>query len=363
MLIFLDDFICSLQSVGGISVYWTSVLKEINVSSYKNFVLVKISGSNNILSPTVSWRKKIISETKLPFSLSRVLPFYKKLPPKSLFHSSYLRVSLQKDVCNIVTIHDLAAELGKIKGFRRWLKLAIQYFAIKNADGIICVSKATKTSLLKFYPKFSKNNVTVIHHGCSDLFYPKPEHEGYKNIILFIGGRGQYKNFDTCVKVLANLPKYELLMIGGGELSDSEDSFLKKKLERRFRHIKNVSTDKLNDYYNEAFCLLYSSYYEGFGMPILEAMKAGCPVITTNIAAIKEVADNGAILVENFLNTDEYINAIHRLEQQDIRLGLIDRGLQRASLFSWERHCKEQLAFYQDIYYKKFGEPLIYKTL
>lgn len=361
MTVFLDDFIYSLQSVGGISVYWTSVLNEINKIAYGNIALIRMTASKNILSPDLKWTKIIIPETNLPFSLSRILPFYKKLPAKSIFHSSYLRVSLQKEVCNVVTIHDLAAELNKIKGIRRWLKLALQRFAIKHADGIICVSETTKKSLLEHYPKLDKNNVKVIHHGCSDAFYPHPEKKEHEKLVLFIGGRGEYKNFKVCVQALSRFPGYRLLMIGGGPLSKNEQIFLRQELGERFSHTENVSTEKLNSYYNKAFCLLYPSFYEGFGMPVLEAMKAGCPVISTNISAIREVAADSAILVNEFWDTEAYIKALHFLENRLEREELIKKGIERAKLFSWEKHCEEQLSFYQFVYHQKFKEQLVFK--
>jgi len=361
MTVFLDDFIYSLQSVGGISVYWTSVLNEINKIAHGNIILVRITDSNNILVTDLKWNKRIIPETNLPFSLSRILPFCKKLPAKSLFHSSYLRVSLQKDVCNIVTIHDLAAELDKIKGIRRWLKLALQRFAIKHADGIICVSETTKKSLMKYYPKLDESNVKIIHHGCSDAFYPYPDKNGSEKLTLFIGGRGEYKNFKVCVKALSQFPTYKLLMIGGGKLSKKEQIFLKQELGERFSHTENVPTEKLNSYYNKAFCLLYPSFYEGFGMPVLEAMKAGCPVISTNIEAINEVTADSAILVKDFWDTEAYVQAIHFLENGLERDKLIKKGIERAKLFSWKKHCEEQLSFYQYVYYKKFKGQLVFK--
>lgn len=357
MGVYLDNFIYALQSVGGISVYWTSVLKEINKASFKNITLVKIRSHLNIVQSEVQWSKHTVIDHRMPVSLLRVLPLIKKLPSQSLFHSSYLRVSLQRDICNVVTVHDLAAELGKIKGIRRWLKFALQSFAIRKADGIVCISETTKKSLLRVYPKAKNKHLAVIHHGCSESFC-KDLTKTSGNSILFIGGREEYKNFEVCVAALSELPDYHLLMIGGGKLSKKESVFLKRRLGERFSHVENVSTERLNRYYNEAFCLMYPSFYEGFGMPVLEAMKAGCPVIATHIEAIKEVAADAAILVKEYTNPHEFIKAIHILENADERYKLIQAGMARAELFSWEKHCTELINFYQKVYKNKFSVEL-----
>jgi len=352
MLIFLDDFIYSLQSIGGVSVYWTSVLEEIHESKKPNIFLIRAKENKNILAQKRKWGFQSLNELRLPLGISRIL--FKSLPAKSIFHSSYLRISLQRSICNVITIHDLAAELGYLKGIRGRVKKELQAFAIRHADGIICVSEATKKSLLVHYPQISDNKIQVIHHGCSDIFRPIDDHK-HKNIILFVGHRKLYKNFDICVQILEKLPQYELLIISGEKFSTLEYKALKNRLGNRFRHIENVDTATLNNYYNDAFCLLYSSCYEGFGMPVLEAMKAGCPVIASDIPALREVAADGAILIEDFLNAEAYIKPILDLKNQQIRKELIDKGVKRAESFSWKKHIELQFSFYNKTYRQRFG--------
>ena len=122
MKIFLDDIIFSLQTVGGISVYWLEFLSKINQTDF-DVTLIKRTDSKFILNDNLWWNKKVKWEFKIPIKISRILPLLNILPQKSIYHSSYFRISLQKNVCNIVTLHDLAGEMGMIQVGDESLKL------------------------------------------------------------------------------------------------------------------------------------------------------------------------------------------------------------------------------------------------
>ncbi len=356
MKIYLDDLVFSIQKVGGISVFWSGFLKIINSATSEKVCLIRESSPKNILA-AFAWDKDEVDDLKIPISFLRVLPLLKKLSPKSIFHSSYLRVSMQKDVCNIVTIHDLAAEDRMINGIHRYLKLALQSFAIKKADGIICVSATTRKSLLSHYPKLKESKVKTILHGCSDKFFPVKQHteSPRKKLILFVGGRGVYKNFATCLKVMETLKDYHLVMVGGGNLSVEEQMKMNEAMPERYEHYDELDTFSLNLLYNKAHCLFYPTVYEGFGLPILEAMSAGCPIVSSDIPAINEVAKEAAVLIKNPYHVQPFVDAIISLEDKNFRNDLIAKGLKRAKGFSLETQYSETIAFYQEIYSQKFG--------
>ncbi|HTN20560.1 MAG TPA: glycosyltransferase family 1 protein [Pelobium sp.] len=354
MRIYLDDLVFSLQKIGGISVYWSSFLEKVDRSDYE-VCLISVGASDNILSG-FKWHKKVESDLKIPVSLLRILPLLKRLSPKSIFHSSYLRVSLQRSVCNLVTVHDLAAEDRMINGVRRYLKLWLQSFAIKKADGIICVSESTRRSLLSHYPNLKQDRVKTIYHGCSSKFSPSAiKHPTDQKILLFVGGRGVYKNFSACIEVMKILEDYQLVMVGGGKLSLSEKSHIDMLFPRRYTHFEQLDTVSLNTYYNKAHCLFYPTVYEGFGLPILEAMNAGCPVVSSNIPAISEIAQNAALLVNDPKDYLAFAKAITSLEDDNVRASLINEGLKRAKCFSLENQFTETMVFYEKIYRAKFN--------
>lgn len=354
MKIFLDDIVFSLQTVGGISVYWTEYLSKLN-NTELDVTIIKRIDNKCILQSNLYWSKKILFEFRLPLKISRILPLLKILPDKSIFHSSYFRISLQKNVCNIVTLHDLAGEMGMISGWRRRLKVLLQSQALKKADGIICVSETTRKSLLAYYPKINPLKTTVIYHGCSNQYFNLSNNVAeVKNQIVFIGGRKDYKNFDTCLNTMALLTDFELLIIGGSDLTVREKFEIKKKINGRYKYIKNVDTAILNKIYNNAYCLFYPTYYEGFGMPVVEAMKAGCVVISCATEAIEEIAGDAAILIKDPKDVNLFRDAILSLKNLELRKTLVNKGLEQAKKYNWDNHFADSINFYKKIQHLKF---------
>lgn len=357
MNITYDNIIFSLQKAGGISIYWVELIKRLqnrqNVFFYEN-------SNDNI------FRKKIQLQTQknsnLIIEFYRYFPFLKKLPSKSIFHSSYYRVSLQIDVVNITTVHDFTYEYFR-SGLAKYIHTFQKGFSIKRSDGIICVSENTKRDLMKFFPVTEESKIKVIYNGvCKELVklenpidYLVNEFKILRNkkYILFIGDRSNYKNFDVVIQVIKKLKNYSLVIVGGQDFSEKEKSSM-LMIEHKVYHFKGLSGDKLNILYNNAFCLLYPSSYEGFGIPIAEAMTVGCPVVSTNRSSIPEVAGDAALLVDK-LEADNFANKIRKLENYGFRGDLINRGLEQSKKFCWDKCFEETHRFYQDIWKRKFG--------
>jgi glycosyltransferase involved in cell wall biosynthesis len=146
------------------------------------------------------------------------------------------------------------------------------------------------------------------------------------------------------------LAKIPLLIIGGGELTESEMHSLKTKLgERYFKSLLSVSVEDLNYYYNKAFCLLYPSLYEGFGIPVIEAQRAGCPVVATNSSSIPEVIGNGYLAIEN-PTSQKIADKIKELSSNNLRKETVELGFEKSKRFSWDNTYKETTEFYKELY-------------
>mgnify|MGYP006099482547 FL=1 len=117
--------------------------------------------------------------------------------------------------------------------------------------------------------------------------------------------------------VLSCLIDYQLVVIGGKGFNSFEKEKI-KKLKLDVTHFQGVSGEELNIIYNNAFCLLYPSAYEGFGIPITEAMKSGCPVISTNYSSIPEVAGDAALLIDE-VTADNIVTEVRKLEDPVFR--------------------------------------------
>jgi len=283
-----------------------------------------------------------------------------------IFHSPFVSrdisipgVPAWQPVRTVVTIHDLiplrfSRELlsrPRKRWFYRW-----QLCAAKHCAHILCDSESSRKDVIQLVGCHA-DQVTAVLLGC-DLGYPGnstvvnparlPSDRPY---ILHVGGDFVNKNVGTLLEAYHklrthNLIQHALIMVGAYHRSNA-------KLRSRFLSIiddvvvlKDVSREFLLSLYREASLFVFPSVYEGFGLPILEAMANKVPVITSNRSSLPEVVGDAAVLVDP-LDVDGLASAILTLlTDNDLREQIIMRGLQRASEFSWEKTAKATLQVY-----------------
>ena len=360
MKIILDNIVFSLQKSGGISVVWYELLSRLFRDHF--FISCIHYDNQNIFSTKLSYiEDKMINKGILRNPFVRYLNL--RLPNEKeqfIFHSSYYRTSSNPLAINITTVHDFTYEYYN-HGLSKWVHSLQKRRAIKRADYVICISEATKKDLLHFIPEFDEKKIKVIYNGVSDDYYkisalslkkyelPSP----IRSYALFVGARDGYKNFSLAVKAIASSQLN--LVIVGAPLSNEEKSFLKEHFEDMTRvfctgRIDNV---QLNVFYNCAYVLLYPSKYEGFGIPVLEAQKAGCPVIAYNASSIPEIIGDDSLLIHE-LSVDEIHRCLKILEDDTMRLQIINKGIINAQRFSWERMYDQVV----ELYHKAWNEKV-----
>jgi mannosyltransferase len=276
---------------------------------------------------------------------------------KFIFHSSYYRTSKSKNALNITTIHDFTYEYF-VKGIPRYTHHIQKANAINNSHGIICVSENTKKDLLHFFPKTDLKKIRVIYNGVSDKYKPLIKENDLtgkfgilnnKRYLLFLGSRAKYKNFKTAIEVIQLLQEFELVIIGGGKLTKQENVHLNTLIPDKFLYYSELNEEELNLLYNYAFCLLYPSSHEGFGIPILEAMCAGCPVVTTNKSSIPEVAGDAALFVD-VIKAENFVKKVLLLTNKKQREIIISKGFEQSQKFSWDKCYQETRQVYKEVY-------------
>ena len=351
--VFVDNIIFYLQKSGGISVVWYELISRLLTESKYSVKFIEYrTRIKNIFYDKLDLvsRQKIFIRL-FCLNVQRFLPVkLRHIHVPFIFHSSYYRYSTNPNAINITTVHDFTYEYY-CKGLSKWLHCWQKYRAIRHSDYIICISENTKEDLLKFLPDIDECKVSVIYNGVSDDYFPLSDNISdlpfSKNeYLLFVGARSGYKNFKFAIDVLKAI-KTKKLVIVGSPLISKEIKELDLNVGRsRYTCVGRVSNERLNYLYNNAFALLYPSYYEGFGIPILEAQKAGCPVIAHNSSSIRE------IMGENSLKLDELtVDAVERcfclLEDEKTRKEIITAGLENAKKYTWDNMYLQIRNLYQ----------------
>lgn len=249
----------------------------------------------------------------------------------------------------VITYHD--ANLSTIDPHPEIVKR--QKASAKRADAVICVSENTKKDFLDLFD-VDERKVHVIYHGIERLgsaglqeesLYPFP-------YILYVGRRSRYKNFHHLAIAFSRLhPVYPdiRLVCTSAAFSDEERAFFHELgIEDS---IVAISADEptMRRLYRDALCFVFPSYYEGFGMPILEAWDMDCPVILSDRSCFPEIAGDAALYFDAD-DPDELRTTIERVIcSEDIRRDLIRKGAERITHFSWEKCAEKHLQVYKSL--------------
>ncbi|MEL6226581.1 MAG: glycosyltransferase family 1 protein, partial [Pseudomonadota bacterium] len=226
--------------------------------------------------------------------------------------------------------------------------------AISYAQRYLCISESTRNDLLRFYPEIQPEHADLAYCGVdAEAFAPrspaevarfKQAHNLNRPYFLFVGSRVQhkaYKNSDLFFNALREMTAidFDVFCVGGEqEIEDAVRTKLPKGV--------NIKRVELTDYelslaYSGAIALVYPSLYEGFGMPVIEAMASGCPVITTKRGSLIESAGDAACFVEG-TSVPEMANALKRIQDPMLRDVLRERGFAHAAKFRWT-HMAQRL--------------------
>ena len=352
----IDGIIFTLQRAGGISVIFKSLLAYLSDTNFEvNNIVDGINLQDSI--PNTSSLKTQIREART-FERYRACRVRKSDSVLSsleinnhIYHSSYYRTPTDPGIANVLTVYDFMYERYR-QGPAKWIHTIQKNNAIKRAQSIICISKSTQDDLFEYAKLTSTQKIYVIHCGVSDIFRPceAPGSQALKETppyILFVGQRAGYKNFKLALATLSVLPDFELRCVGGGDLVKSDLEGWPSDVLKRVKHMGFTTDSELNLLYNNAACLLYPSSYEGFGIPVIEAMKAGCPVVSTNCKAIVEIGGDSLQVVPEH-DPRALANAVLKSISSE-RAKLVEMGIKNAKKYSWDSTNEKTVRVYKDL--------------
>lgn len=302
---------------------------------------------------------------RIPFFKRRVweqiVPLISR--PYDVLHFPYDSCMAFKHGKFMVTIHDVKPLLFQT-GQRspNWMERLLAPNRFKMIDHVATISEASRRDIAQRLG-FPDDRITVVYPGVDlDQFHPLGGTQsmisrisGTKPYILCVGGADATKNVETLIDAFSLLPQrlqatYDLILAGDfRRREDIRDRVAKAGIERHTIFPGTVSDERLIELYQHAAVFVFPSRYEGFGLPVLEAMACGCPVICSNAASLPEVAGDAALLrhpedVKGFAEDMERV-----LSDAVFQGTLRERGFLRAATFSWDRTAREMVALYHKV--------------
>lgn len=265
----------------------------------------------------------------------------------------------------VLTIHDIGdfRVARRTTLMRRLLRRITMPLVIRFADHIIAVSERTRQDLVEIL-HVDPNKISVIHEGVSEQILCKPSGKEIEDVlkrfgigddfVLFVGEISERKNIAVLLEAFRDVSEAmgrELRLVLAGKEGDSVDEIKRLvvayKLSERVILTGHVSDRNLSVLYHSALCLVLPSKYEGFGLPVIEAMACGLPVLVSNTGSLPEVVMDAGLIV-NCASAKPVSQALTKLlKDKELRIHLAAKGLERAKLFSWNNCALATLEVYK----------------
>jgi glycosyltransferase involved in cell wall biosynthesis len=268
----------------------------------------------------------------------------------------HLPLLLPVHIKQVVTIHDMVwrryPETMMWKNL--WLERLLMGSAIRSADRVICVSHFTASEVAEFYPS-EMSKLTVVHEAATETSERDTPTDTPQKIILFVGTLEPRKNLPRLLRAYKRLVKTsdtpKLVIVGGGGwgADNLADQISALGLSDHVQLRGYLSDQQLNALYASATCVIVPSLYEGFGLPVVEAMSHGVPVIASNTSSLPEVVGDAGLLIDPHSET-EIADAITLLvTDHDLHAELSARARARNTEFSWQKAARETLTIFEQV--------------
>jgi glycosyltransferase involved in cell wall biosynthesis len=366
MRIIYDYQIFNQQKYGGISRYICEIASRIAAAEDFEVKILAYSYINKYLEKVdpdllIGKQRQIIPKTAILFRninylLSQIWLNVKTPDIIHETHYSYRRIAPKK--CKtVITVYDMIEEkFADLMPDKNIQVCRNKARSIQRADHIICISNSTKQDLLQLLDvNPEKVSVVYLGHSLQLEGYVNLEPEiTFKPYILYVGQRERYKNFERFLKAYASnlniLKNFNIVCFGGKLFSHDELEFIRKLGLDEEKVIYLTGKDELlATLYSKASAFVYPSLYEGFGIPLLEAMSFGCPVVCSNTSSFPEVAGEAAEFFNPY-EIDSIINALEKvLYSSDRANELSQMGKKRVKDFSWETCAKKTSLIYRSL--------------
>ena len=360
-----DHQIFSLQKHGGISRYVTEIAERIpkcapiatrvvaplHINEYLQSSSVKTSGT------FVNWRFRGSARVQRAVNSVLAPPLTRAARPDLVHWTYYSPGPLARGTRTVLTVYDMIHELFPQAFHPSDPTSHNKRQCVEQADHVVCISECTKTDLMRLFGT-PPSKISVIPLACSQSFdrasASLQAQAGSRPYVLYVGHRSGYKGYENALRAYAASARlrneFDFVCFGGFDFGMGEIA-LRESLALRVGSVRRESGNdaSLARAYRHAHVFIYPSVYEGFGIPPLEAMASGCPVTCSDVSSIPEVVGDAAELFDP-LSIESIQAALERVcFDQSRRSQMIEAGLHRAALFSWDRCAEETAAIYRHV--------------
>ncbi len=368
MRILYDGNIYSLQAAGGITRYFASLIAKLPADFDPELVVGPPFDGNYASHPNLKihqYGKRRTDQFSYRIS-SRISEIEKSWLRGSLarrrfdvFHPTYYTLLTGQSMRDfrspvVITVWDMIDEIYAAEVDPTGQNAREKRAAIEAADKIICISQNTKKDLLERYavPE-SKIAVTYLASEIDAVMSHGSESVPGRPYYLYVGSRARYKNFggllDAFAKVVSVRPELALCVVGGPLTTTERDRIAELKLSDNIEHYGHPSDTHLAKLYRCSLALVYPSFYEGFGLPPLEAMSCGTVAVVANVSSLPEVVGTAGILFDP-TRSDELTDILLSLPDDSARREeLIVAGAEHSREFSWDQTSAETIEVYRSV--------------
>jgi len=330
----------------------------------KNLMLVDKKNEYYLVTPSAFIKNPF--ELPSNYSFRYRLSLLNKIKQLKTFHGTASKLKPVKAKTRIITIHDLASHLHydfMPPAIKDLTKKKISY-AVSTADTIVTASNTIKNHLEEYYPR-TRGRIQVVYHGIdynsryitdqSEISFIRKKYKLPESYILFVGKLEARKNILTLLKALKYLRtnfniKISLLLVGEKGWGHNHISTLIKQLDLKqsVKELGWIDENDLNTIYSAAEMFIFPSWYEGFGLPILEAMSCRLPVILSDIPTHREIANDSALYFKPGDKIELAENIYSILNDNSKKGNMITKGLERTKYFSWQKTAQEMIKIYEN---------------
>ncbi len=354
------------RSRTGVALFTYYTLRELTLIDNSNTYFLYVNKAVSLDFPLPP--NFFIRPTQIPLPQFQLwfhigLPMFLRSDKIDIFHGTNFLIPPFPGCKTVSTVHDLSSLVmpSQHKTFHRISHGLFLKNSMRRADAIIAVSEFTRSEISRLFPEMSDKTV-VIHEAVSPEFRAIEDVALLRNIsekhglperfILFVGTLEPRKNIEGLMRAFAGIKgqiPHKLVIVGGRgwKFSGIFDLVKRLDIEDDIIFTDYVLAGDLPVIYNLADIFCYPSFYEGFGLPVLEAMACGTPVLTSNVSSLPEVAGNAALLFDPRSPEDIAERIIQLANNETLRAELSKAGLRRASEFSWADTAKKTLETYR----------------